>query len=462
MSSITASALPGEPAKMDPRTRMLLHAPVARTLMRMGLPNTALMLAQSAAGIIETWMIGRLGSDALAGASLVLPLLMLMQMMSAGAVGGGISSSIARALGASRREDAHSIASMSCLIAVVLGAVFMLFFLGAGHLVYAAMGGTGATLEAALEYSRWLFSGAVLIWFYNALASVLRGSGNMALPALVTCVGSLLLVPLSASLVFGLGPFPSLGIAGGAIALLAYYAVGCVVLGWTLVSGRSVVAIKFADVKLQWRHAADILRIGAVSAIGVVALNVCIALGTGFVGAFGARAIAGYGTATRIDYLLVPLVFGMGIPVVTLVGTCLGAGMRERAARVVLVGVGLAAIATGVVGVVAALFGEDWVRLYTSDPDAVRAGAEYLRFVGLAYPFFGGGFMLYFAAQGAGRMTWMVTGTVLRCLVVGAGGWVAVSSGAPMHTVFAVQGAAMVGYGLFNAVGFVRGAWKPV
>ena len=88
---------------MDPRTRVLLEAPIASTLLRLAMPNVLIMLAQAAIGLVETYFIGKLGTDALAGVTLVFPVLMLMQMMSAGAMGGGIASSIARALGAGRR-----------------------------------------------------------------------------------------------------------------------------------------------------------------------------------------------------------------------------------------------------------------------------------------------------------------------------------------------------------------------
>ncbi|MBI2319957.1 MAG: MATE family efflux transporter, partial [Betaproteobacteria bacterium] len=94
---------------MDGRTRVLLEAPIASTPLRLAAPNVLIMLAQAAAGLVETYFIGKLGTDALAGVALVFPVVMLMQMMSAGAMGGGIAASIARALGAGRRADANAL-----------------------------------------------------------------------------------------------------------------------------------------------------------------------------------------------------------------------------------------------------------------------------------------------------------------------------------------------------------------
>ena len=102
----------GSTPRFDARTRMLLEATIPATLVRLGTPNVLVMLVQASVGLIETYFVGKLGTDALAGVALVFPALMLMQMMSAGAMGGGISSAIARALGAGRRDDADALACM--------------------------------------------------------------------------------------------------------------------------------------------------------------------------------------------------------------------------------------------------------------------------------------------------------------------------------------------------------------
>src|SRR5262249_54077734 len=144
----------------------------------------------------------------------VFPVLMLMQMMSAGAVGGGISSAVARALGAGRRADAHALAFHALVIGLVFGLSFTLAVLGGGPTLYAAMGGRGASLAAALTYSGVIFSAAVVVRMFNSLANAIRGSGNMLVPAIVTSVGALVLIPPSPCLIFGWAPFPRLGVRG--------------------------------------------------------------------------------------------------------------------------------------------------------------------------------------------------------------------------------------------------------
>src|SRR3984957_18054842 len=310
----------------DPRTRALIEGPIVKTLVRLAAPNMLVMLAQSAVGLIETYFVGKLGTDSLAGVALVFPIVMLMQMMSAGAMGGGISSAIARALGAGRRDDADALTLHALVIALAFGLAFTVTVLPGGRWLYAAMGGSGASLDAALIYSGVVFAGAILLWHFNSLANGFRGTGNMAVPALVTCIGVVVLIPLSPCLIFGLGPLPRLGVAGGAVAMLIYYAVGSIAFAAYLRSERSVVRLSFRGIRFRWTLFRDILRVGAVAALITVQNNLPIAIATGFVGAFGSAAIAGYGTASRLEYLLIPLVFGLGGPLVAMVGTNIGAG----------------------------------------------------------------------------------------------------------------------------------------
>ena len=200
---------------MSPRTRQLLHGPILPTLLRLAWPNILVMLAQASTGLIETWWVSHLGTDALAGMALVFPGFMLMQMLSAGAMGGGISSAIARALGAGRRDDANALVLHALIINGLLGLCFSAAFLLLGPQLYRAMGGEAGSLDAALRYSDVVFAGNVLVWLMNALASSIRGTGNMLVPSAAVCVGVALLIPLSPLLIFGWGPVPALGIAGG-------------------------------------------------------------------------------------------------------------------------------------------------------------------------------------------------------------------------------------------------------
>src|SRR5208337_3850943 len=144
------AGLEAAPAEMSPRTLLLLNGPIVKTLLRLAWPNVLVMLAQASTGLIETWWVSHLGTNALAGMALVFPGFMMMGMLSAGAVGGGISSAVARALGAGRRADADALVLHALLINLGLGLLTSALFLIFGRQIYAAMGGRGGSLEAAM------------------------------------------------------------------------------------------------------------------------------------------------------------------------------------------------------------------------------------------------------------------------------------------------------------------------
>jgi putative MATE family efflux protein len=440
-----------------------LEAPIVPTLLRLGAPNVLIMLAQTSVGLIETYFVGKLGTDALAGMALVFPAVMLMQTISAGAFGGATASVIARALGGGQRAEADRLVLHALAIALALGLIFMLAALGGGRWLYVRMGGTHGALAAALTYSNLVFSGAALVWIFNSLSAVIRGTGNMAVPAIVSFTGSVVLIPLSPLLIFGWGPVPALGITGGAVALLSYYLLGIVALAVYLWSPGCLLQPTISHLRFRWAQFREILRLGGVGAISAAATNLTIAIATAQVGQFGTATIAGYGTAARLEYLLIPLVFGLGSPLVAIVGTCIGAGMRERALQATWVGAAIAFSMTEVIGLGAALWPDAWLSLFASDPAMRQAGAQYLHVVGPLYGFFGLALVLYFASQGAGRLFWPVLGNVARLGVAALGGAAALRWGDGITQIFIAQGAALMIYALINAVAVARGAWfEPI
>jgi len=444
---------------MDPRTRMLLEAPVARTIVKLALPNVAVMVVQASIGLIETYFVAKLGLDALTGIALVFPLFMLLQMVSAGAMGGGILSAIARALGAGNRDRAHELVWSAVAITVLLGALTTVLAIMFGPKLYALMGGREGSLAAALTYSTIVFAGAVPLWLFNSFAAVIRGTGNMLFPAAVVIVGAAILVPLSPLLIFGLGPFPHLGIAGGAAAVLVYYVAGSAIFAAYIWSGRGVLKPSRLPPRLTWAPMRDILRVGAVSSIVSLSTNVSIMVATGLAGLIGPAAVAGYGTAARLEYLLVPLVFGLGAPVAAMVGTSMGAGRKDRALRVAWIGAGMAFGITETIGLAAAGYPAAWLTLFGNDPKMIETGTLYLHIVGPAYGFFGGGLALYFASQGAGRMFWPMMVAILRVVVAGGGGWLVVTMLGGSVPLFVMLALALVVFGVANAAAVASGVW---
>ncbi|MFC7694322.1 MATE family efflux transporter [Paeniroseomonas aquatica] len=370
----------------------------------------------------------------------------------------GISSAIARALGGGRRGDADALVLHALVINGAFGLGFTALVLWFGPALYAALGGEGGSLRAALAYSDIVFGGAIMIWLSNAFASVLRGTGNMMLPSISIIIGVVVLVPLSPLLIYGLGPVPAMGIAGAGWAVVAGMALSTVILAWAVISGRSIARLRWA--RLRWALFRDILAVGAVASVSTLQTTLTIALTTAVVArAGGPDAVAGYGTGTRLEYLLVPLVFGLGAPLVALVGTNIGAGQGARALRIALTGGALAFVVTETIGLVAAIWPEAWLGLFGADPRMLETGAAYLRVVGPTYGFFGLGLSLYFASQGAGRLGWPLFGGLLRLVIAVGGGWVALHMTGSLAWVFAALAAGLVVYGVVLAVVTSSGAW---
>ena len=446
------------PAEMSPRTRKLLNGPILPTLLQLAWPNVLVMLAQASTGLIETWWVSKLGTDALTGMALVFPGYMMMGMLSAGAVGGGIASAVARALGAGRRQDADALALHALVINIVLGLATSALFLVFGRQIYSAMGGRGGSLEAALAYSNVVFFGNVVLWVMNALASVIRGSGNMAFPSTVICAGVALLIPLSPLLIFGLGPLPGLGIAGGGLAVVLTTAVMAAALFGFVVRGDGIVRLRRAP--LRWAPFADILRVGAVGSLSALQTTLTVALTTGLVGAAaGPEGVAGYGTGSRLEYLLIPIVFGLGAPQVAMVGANIGARQLRRALRIAIVGGALSFAVTEAIGLAAALWPSAWLGLFGHDPQMLATGGAYLRCVGPAYGFFGLGLSLFFASQGAGKLFWPLFAGLFRLTISVGGGWLVLGATGSLTLVFATLAVALAVYGVVTGAAVGSGAW---
>jgi putative MATE family efflux protein len=447
---------------MTSRQQRLLTGPILPTLLGLAGPTVVVLMVQTGVGIAETYFVSNLGTDALAGVALVFPALMLMQMMSNGGIGGGVSSAVARALGAGRNDDADALMLNALVVAVVLGLVFTLAEAFGGRALFHAMGGSGGDLAAALSYGNVVFAGSILIWLTSLLAAALRGAGNVMVPALVTLGGAVIVVPLSPSLIFGWGPLPRMGVAGAGTAVVVYYIGATAALLAYLRWGGSVLRLRFDWRLIRWRFLRDILSVGGLSAISTVQMNLTVALVTGMVGRFGTDAVAGYGIAARLDYILIPLTFGLGTAGLTLVGLHVGHGDYGRARRIAWTGAALATAVTEIVGLAAASFPHAWLGLFSDEPAVLATGTLYFRSVAPFYGFLGLGMMLYFCGQGAGRVFWPVMGGLARLVLAGVGGWLIVAEfGFGLAPLFVLVAAASIAYGGITAIAAALGPWRP-
>jgi Na+-driven multidrug efflux pump len=206
----TAASSPVPNRPVAARTRLMLEGPVLSTLLRLSAPNVLNLLAIAGMITFDGLFLGRLGADALTGVSLAFPFVMLIQHAANGGVGGGVSSAVARALGAGRRDRADALVHHTFILALALAALFSTTMLLGAPYVFRWMGGQGDALSAALSYANVASSGAISICMLNLLGSAVGGTGNMTLPSTVIVSSALAHVLISPVLIFGWGPIPAL------------------------------------------------------------------------------------------------------------------------------------------------------------------------------------------------------------------------------------------------------------
>ena len=439
----------------------LLTAPIGRSLLRLAGPTTGLMVVQIVVAAVDVYFIGRLGTDALAAIALVFPFQMLMQNIAFGGMGGSVAASMARALGAGRLDDARALVAHALVLAVAFGLAFTVFAWTMAPSLYALMGGVGGALQAAVAYSHVWFAGAVLLWLFAFLSSLLRGGGDAATPGLYGLASSIVYVPLAGILALGIGPWPGLGLVGLAIASMATTGAIVLLLGRVLWRGRLGFVPAFAGVRLQRRLFAEILRIGLLGSLTTLTANATAMVMAGLVGRFGVAALAGYGIGVRLEFMVAPIAFGIGTGLTTLVGVAAGAGAWRRAVRAAWTG-GLVSFGViGLIGWTVALMPESWARLFTSDAAVVAASAAYITRVAPFYCLFGLALTLYFASQGAGRMAVPVVAGVVRMVATILAGWLAVEKfDLGLEGVFAAIAVGMAVYGGLMAGLLLLTPWR--
>ncbi len=452
------AALPAATPVSAPVNR-LLTAPILPTLLRLALPNTVAMFGATLVSVAETSYIGRLGTVPLAAIALVFPFAMLMQMTSAGAMGGGVSSAISRALGAGRSDRAAALALHAAIIGTGGGLLFTVMMLLFGRQLFAGLGGRASVLEEANGYAQVLFSGAIAIWLVNTLASIVRGTGDMRLPSVTLISVGLVQIAVGGTLGLGLFGVPQFGMRGVAAGQLIAYLLGTAFLSWYLLSGRSRLKLHLSGFAFERSMFVDILKVGALACLSPLQTVLTILIFTRIIATFGTATLAGYGIGARLEFLLIPISFAFGVASVPMVGMAIGAGLVTRARQAAWTAAAAAGLVVGLVGAAVAIKPALWVSLFTRDAGVTAAAYAYFALAGPAFVFFGIGVSLYFSSQGAAKVGGPVLASTARLVMVALGGWWLASASAPGWTLFALVGAAMAVFGILTATSVALTRW---
>ena len=446
---------------MDNRTQEFLTQPVMPLLIRMSAPNTVAFFIQSIVVLTEVWFISKLGTNALAAVALAFPLLMITQTMSGGALGGAITSAIARSMGANDIDKAERLIWHSVVISLGGAFTFLLFFLLFGEQLLFLLGGRGDILKESYIYCSYLFLGGLILWLSGSMSAVLRGMGNMRFPAILMICTSFLQVFLSGGLILGWYGFPQIGVPGAAIATIISASVMVIIIFLKLMSESIPVKLRLKQLILSRDLFNNIFEVAIPASISPLLTVGTILVLTGLVGTFGTEALAGYGIGSRVEFLMIPLIFGIGTAMTSIVGANIGAKNIKRAEMVGIHGGTSAGIISIFIGLTLALFPDAWIQFFTDDVKAFEVTKLYIQIVGPFYIFQGIGLSLYFASQGANAMKWPTIATIARFLIASIGGSISVHwLGYGIGSVFIASAVAMIIFGTMIFVSIKKGAWR--
>ena len=446
---------------MDNRTQEFLTQPVMPLLIRMSAPNTVAFFIQSIVVLTEVWFISKLGTNSLAAVALAFPLLMITQTMSGGALGGAITSAIARSMGANDIDKAERLIWHSVVISLGGAFTFLLFFLLFGEQLLFLLGGRGDILKESYTYCSYLFLGGLILWLSGSMSAVLRGMGNMRFPATLMICTSFLQVFLSGGFILGWYGFPQIGVPGAAIATLISASLMVIIIFIKLMSKSIPVKLRLKQLMLSKDLFNNIFEVAIPASVSPLLTVGTILVLTGLVGTFGTEALAGYGIGSRVEFLMIPLIFGIGTAMTSIVGANIGAKNIIRAETVGIYGGTSAGIVSIFIGLTLALFPDTWIQFFTDDVKAFEVTKLYIQIVGPFYIFQGIGLSLYFASQGANAMKWPTIATIARFLIASIGGGISVHwLGFGIGSIFISSAIAMMIFGTMIFVSIKKGAWR--
>ena len=446
---------------MDNRTQEFLTQPVMPLLIRMSAPNTVAFFIQSIVVLTEVWFISKLGTNSLAAVALAFPLLMITQTMSGGALGGAITSAIARSMGSNDIDKAERLIWHSVVISLGGAFTFLLLFLLFGEQLLFLLGGRGDILKESYTYCSYLFIGGLILWLSGSMSAILRGMGNMRFPATLMVCTSFLQVFLSGGFILGWYGFPQIGVPGAAIATLISASVMVIIIFLKLMSKSIPVKLRLKQLILSRDLFNNIFEVAIPASVSPLLTVGTILVLTGLVGTFGTEALAGYGIGSRVEFLMIPLIFGIGTAMTSIVGANIGAKNIIRAETVGIYGGTSAGVVSIFIGLILALFPDAWIQFFTDDVKAFEVTKLYIQIVGPFYIFQGIGLSLYFASQGANAMKWPTIATIARFLIASIGGGISVHwLGYGIGSVFIASAIAMMIFGTMIFVSIKKGAWR--
>jgi putative MATE family efflux protein len=378
--------------------------PVGRAIILLAIPMVLEMVMESVFALSDAFFVSRLGTDALATVGLTEAMISLLFAVAIG-TGMATTAMVARRIGERDTAAAGVAAAQSIVLGILLSLAIAVPGVIFARQLLTFMGGTPELVASGYGYTQVMFGGSATIMLLFQVNAVFRGAGDATIAMRTLWIANGINIVLDPCLIFGLGPFPELGLTGAAIATTIGRGIGVIYQIWSLANGRNRIRLGRAELAVIPRVLFRLLRV-SVGGIGQFLISTASWVGLmRIVGTFGSSALAGYTIAIRIIIFTILPAWGIANAAATLMGQNLGAGQPDRAEtsvwRAALYNAGFM-VAVAVLFIVGA---EHLIRIFSDEPEVVDYGVSCLRFISYGYGFYAFGMVVVQAFNGAGDTT---------------------------------------------------------
>ncbi len=436
---------------------------IGRAVFLLAVPMILELIMESTFAVVDIFFVGTLGASAVATVGLTETYLFLLYSIGIG-LSMAVTAIVARRIGEKEKDQAGISAVQAILLAVLVSLPFALVGIFFARDLLALMGADAWALEFGYRYTQWMLGGNAVIMLLFVINSIFRGAGDAAIAMRVLWLANGCNIILDPVLIYGLGPFPELGIQGAAIATNIGRGVGVLTQLWVLFRGGKHIRVLRSHLQLNGKVISNIIRtsLGGVGQM-IVAMTSWIFV-MRIISDFGSQAVAGATIALRIMMFTLMPAWGMSNAVATLVGKNLGAQKPERAERSVWLTGFWNMLFLIAVSIFYFIFSEPLVGIFTDDAKVIAIGGKWLTIVSYSYFVYGWWMVAVQAFNGAGDTAtptkinlvffWLFQ-IPLSYLLGKTFGW--------EHTgVFWAIFISETSVGLFTLWLFKRGRWKTV
>lgn len=371
---------------LDSKSARMGEEGIVKLLFKLSAPAIVGMIIQALYNIVDSIYVGRLSTEALSALSISFPVQMFLIAVGVG-TGVGTSSIISRLLGQGKRERANNVAEHVFFIAIAYGIIVGLVGIFFSENIIRIFTDDPILIDLGYQYINVILTGSMAIFIPATFNYILRGEGNTFIPMLTMIIGAVLNMIIDPFLIFGIGPFPQLGVAGAAYATVFSRTIGGIFIVFVLFSDKNELTLKLEDFKFDFQIIKDIYAVGIPAMANRLLFSVAMVFINLILGMFNSTAIAVMGLIFRMQSFFLMMVFGLTQGYLPLVGYNYGHNNPQRMKKTIIIG-NAAALSFGILGfVVFQLFPENIIRLFNNDPKLLKIGVDALRRVSLSYFF---------------------------------------------------------------------------